>query len=281
MISEARENEYNVYINNVNNNNNDSIDDNDIQISGKYLTFNSNTNHFGMFNTKVNIAKKNTKISSNIDEDLDFYNNNDINENKSDNNLDDNIPFQDSSPKKSRNDNNEEKLNYLNSVISFSNNNVITACENYNNNVIKKMNLSENKNIKNEDALNILVTGRSLNSIDRQTNKKLKPITLNKNKKKKKNLLLEEKSKYKTSKNMNNAEEKEEKKEEEKILRKDRNGVPICRKNRRKVKITFHIPFENVTPIESYKQYNVLLGMPKDENFMNDKFGECHCCSLV
>ena len=280
MINETKENEYEKNVNYLDNNNNDSIDD-DLHLSGKYIAFNSNTNRLGMVNTKVNIAKINTKISLNNDEDLDSINNYNINDNKA-NKLDNNIPFQNNSQKKSRNENNEEKSNNLNSVISFSNNNVITSCEDYKNNGIKKINLSENKNIKNEETSNIQVTGRSLNSIDRQSNKKLKPITLNKNKKKKKILVLEEKSKYKTSKNnLNIAEEKEEKKDEEKIIRKDRNGVPICKKNKKKVKITFLTPFENVTPIESYKKYNVLLGMPRDENFMNNKFGECQCCILV
>ena len=50
--------------------------------------------------------------------------------------------------------------------------------------------------------------------------------------------------------------------------------------NKRKVKISFERPFEIITPIESYKKYNILLGMPRDENFMNGKLGECQCCSL-
>lgn len=281
MINETRENEHEKHVNYLDKNNNDSIDD-DLQLSGKYLAFNSNSNNLGMVNTKVNLAKINTKISLNNDEDLDSINNNNINENKLEINLDNNIPLQNNNPKNSRNENTEEQLNNLNSVISFSNNNVITSCEDHKNNGIKKIGLSENKNIKTEEISNIQVTGRSLNSIDRQSNKKLKPITLNKSKKKKKILVLEEKSKYKTNKNyLNVAEENEEKKDEEKILRKDRNGVPICKKNKKKVKITFLTPFENVTPIESFKKYNVLLGMPRDENFMNNKFCECQCCILV
>ena len=61
-------NEDNIKVNFIENNSIDSIDD-DFQTSGKYLEFNSDTNRIETVNPKVNLAKKNTKISSNNDED--------------------------------------------------------------------------------------------------------------------------------------------------------------------------------------------------------------------
>ena len=57
-----------IQVNFLENNSIDSIDD-DFQTSGKYLHFNSDTNRIETVNQKVNLAKKNTKNSSNNDED--------------------------------------------------------------------------------------------------------------------------------------------------------------------------------------------------------------------
>ena len=62
-------NDDNIQVNFLENNSIDSIDD-DFQTSGKYLEFNSDTNRIEAINPKVNLAKKNTKISSNNDEDV-------------------------------------------------------------------------------------------------------------------------------------------------------------------------------------------------------------------
>ena len=251
------ENDFNIKINYIDNNSLDSLDD-DFQTSGKYLTFNSNTNRIGMINPKVNIDKKNTKISSNNDEDVETENN--------------------KFSSKSRNENLEDRYYSHNSVVDMSKYKVGSFDDNSSNNN-KKFNNSENKKLKDDEILHLKATEESVNSNGMKKSKKLSPISKHKNKKKKL-LFLEEKNKYKSpKKSLFEDERKEEKKEEEKVYRKDKNGVPICKKNKKKVKISFERLFEIITPIESYKKYNILLGMPKDENF-NEKLGECQCCSL-
>jgi hypothetical protein len=273
------ENDFNIKINYIDNNSLDSLDD-DFQTSGKYLTFNANTNGIGMINPKVNIDKKNTKISSNNDEDVETENNVNNNENKPSNILEINIPISENNKfsSKSRNENLEDRYYSHNSVVDMSKYKVGSFDDNSSNNN-KKFNNSENKKLKDDEILHLKVTEESVNSNGMKKSKKLSPISKHKNKKKKL-LFLEEKNKYKSpKKSLFEDERKEEKKEEEKVYRKDKNGVPICKKNKKKVKISFERPFEIITPIESYKKYNILLGMPKDENF-NEKLGECQCCSL-
>ena len=68
MINEIKKNDFKFQVNYLDNNSQDSMDD-DFQTSGKYLTFNPYTNRLGTENKIVNLAKKNTKMSSNIDED--------------------------------------------------------------------------------------------------------------------------------------------------------------------------------------------------------------------
>ena len=144
----------------------------------------------------------------------------------------------------------------------------------------KKSELSEDKKINNEDVLSLKNKLESLEITDKYNNKKLQPISPTKSKKKKKLIVLEEKKKYNTNKKSYLKDEKEEIKEE-KHLRKDKNGVPICRKNRRKVKISFEKPFVIETPIESYKKYNVIIGIPREDNFINGKLCECQCCCCL
>ena len=275
---------FNNPINYIQNNSIDSIDD-DFQPTGKYLTFNTKSNTIGMINLKVNIAKKNTKISSNIDEDVEIGNNINNNENQFSNILDINIhvPENSKSARKSGNDNDDnfnDKYYSHNSVTNMTNF-IPTSNEEDNSNNIKKFISSENKKFKNDDVLHLKAKEESIDSNGKKAKKKLKPVSKNKSKKKAL-MILEEKNKYKsTKKSIFETAEKEEKKEDEKIIRRDKNGVPICKKNKRKVKISFERPFEIITPIESYKKYNTLLGMPGEGNFMNDKLGECQCCFLV
>ena len=266
-----------LYLNYIQNNSIDSIED-DFMTSGKYLTYNSNTNKLGIIDMKVNITKKDTKMSSNDEKDGESDNN--IKENKSTNILDLHIPLSDNNleAKKSRNYNNEEKLNFPNSVINMSNPN-FNSNEDINNNLNKLTDYenNESRKRKNNEILLLKVTEESINSNEKRKNKQLNEISKGK-KKRKKLLLFEEKNKYKTSKK--HLYEVEEQKKEEIILRKDKNGVPICKKNKKKVKINFKRPFENIIPVESYKKYNELVGMPKFDNLVGSKNIECQCCSL-
>ena len=256
MYNETNENGFNIHLNYADNNSMDSIDD-DFQTSGRYLTFNKITNRLGEINTKVNITKKNTKISSNTEEDIETENINNIKENKKANNLDINIPNQESNDqqKKSSNYNTEDDLNLhiISSAINVSSHNNFEENNTNYNFRSKKEEFSEDKKIKNDDVLSLKNKGGSLEVVDKYNHKQLKPISPTKNKKKKKIIVLEEKMKYKTNKKTYLMEEKEDKKDE-KNLRKDRNGVPICKKNRKKVKISFETPFKIEIPIESYKK---------------------------
>ena len=78
-------------------------------------------------------------------------------------------------------------------------------------------------------------------------------------------------------------------KEEDKKERTDRNGITINKKNKRKVKITFIDQINKdkklVTEIkiESFKQYNVMLGMPKEDYYHgnNRNNQDCCCCLII
>ena len=77
MYNETNENDLKIQLNYADNNSLDSEDD-DFQTSGKFLTFNKITNRLGEINSKVNIAKKDTKMSSNTEEDIETENLNNI-----------------------------------------------------------------------------------------------------------------------------------------------------------------------------------------------------------
>ena len=98
--------------------------------------------------------------------------------------------------------------------------------------------------------------------------------------KKRRKLVLEEKKKNRgPRRSIYAVEHKEEKKEEEKIYRKDRNGTEIRKKNKKKVKIGFEEPFVNIIPIESFKRYNIMLGLPRGEKYFKDR-DDCKCCLI-
>lgn len=73
-------------------------------------------------------------------------------------------------------------------------------------------------------------------------------------------------------------------KENPKIVRVDRNGTEILRKNKRKVHITYvdHIddlPLVNVIEIESFKKYNYIKGLPKEDLYLHQVNSNCTCCA--
>lgn len=62
----------------------------------------------------------------------------------------------------------------------------------------------------------------------------------------------------------------------------DRYGVKINKKNRKRVRVTFcdkvfDKPLEDVVNVESYKKYNVIKDMPKEDFIIKAK---CECCLL-
>ena len=181
MINEIKKNDFKFQVNYLDNSSQDSMDD-DFQTSGKYLTFNPYTNRLGTENKIVNLAKKNTKMSSNIDEDNESDNmNNNNNENKSSNFLDIHIPFQDNNKIQNKNNKNEEKVGSHITRLTVSSHNIVSFIEN-NGNDIKK-NISENKNSKKENLLNLYAPESSINSLDKK--KRFFPKRLYKEKQKK------------------------------------------------------------------------------------------------
>lgn len=219
-------------------------------------------------NKKKPLLKKNTRISSNNDEDLEYSEND--------------------------NDNNSENLN-----IQLTDNIQKTTNKHFNNSD-NNLFLSQNKRQSREnDKVNLY---KSLNKYDKLNNSENNKVTDNKDKfnikeeydsynrqsnfsptKKKKKIILEEKKKNRGfKKSIYAVDNKDEKKEEveNKVYRKDKNGTEICKKNKRKVKIGFMEPFVNITLIESFKKYNIMLGMPKGEIYLKDR-GNCQCCSII
>lgn len=66
-----------------------------------------------------------------------------------------------------------------------------------------------------------------------------------------------------------------------KSLRKDRNGNDITSKNKKQVKVTFidlvtSEPFANITPVESYKEYNT-VDRPLREDVYVKTVATCAC----
>ena len=218
-------------------------------------------------NKKVTLVKKNTRISSNNDEDLEYLDN----ENNSDNfniQITDNI-------KTSTNNFFTDSDNNL--FLSHSKRKSIEKNSlNLNNSVNKydKLNNSENNNINKKDNYNM---NEESDFHSKQSN--FSPI------RKKRRIIIEEKRKNKGIKRNNiyaveNKGEKKEEEEKKKVYRKDKNGTEICKKNKKKVKIGFLEPFVDVTFIESFKKYNLVLGMPKGDTFIKDR-ENCQCCSII
>ena len=69
--------------------------------------------------------------------------------------------------------------------------------------------------------------------------------------------------------------------------RRDAYGNIIKKKNRKKIKVSFidqineEQPLVNVVDIESYKKYNFIIGMPKEDHIKkNQATSNCQCCIM-
>lgn len=80
------------------------------------------------------------------------------------------------------------------------------------------------------------------------------------------------------------------KEENPKKERKDVYGIPINRRNRKKIKVTFSDTINNnnknvknqlaeIIPIASYKKYNYIEGIQREEELINYK-STCQCCLI-
>jgi len=182
------------------------------------------------------------------------------------------------------------------------------------NSQIKEKNVVSNNYSEKEDLLvNNLITSSNIPKIEKKDNNEIGELneindiknqaniilTLSPLKKgKKKNNIIDIMEKSKKNNNIrrrsvaNHSSQDDIKFTEEimKTERKDAFGVPINKRNKKKVKVTFsdtinkpNIPRQlvQVIPIASFKQYNCIegLGLPNEENSVNNK-STCKCCLI-
>ena len=131
------------------------------------------------------------------------------------------------------------------------------------------------------------------NSIYNSTNKTQSSTAINQKLSKNKkfsSFKMVEKLKYNNKKALNIYETEQKKGDDESITareRRDAFGNIIKKKNRKNIKVSFideineEQPLVNVIDIESYKNFNIILGMSKEEN-INDKItNNCQCCNIL
>ena len=131
---------------------------------------------------------------------------------------------------------------------------------------IVNISLEKDNNFNSERDMQI----KNMNSFKRRgsySKKKILPLTL----------IGKEKSKVPSKRT--SLFEKIKEKNAEKPVRKDKNGTVINKKNKKKVKITFNIPIEDVEYIESFKKFNVIHGIPKNDYYVPQK-DNCQCCQI-
>ena len=151
----------------------------------------------------------------------------------------------------------------------------------------KKLNVNTNElELSLKDNLNSI----PINNLEKkeETNISLSPIK----RRRKRSVLVNMKEKSKRSKkSVIFTTEETKDKNEDKIERKDVYGVPINRRNRKKIKVTFSDTLNSnnsknannqlaeIIPIASYKKYNIIEGIPKEENHITNK-ATCKCCLI-
>ena len=278
MNDNAQENNLKLSIEYVSENSNNSADDDDnFQTSAKIISLNQmglSLENIKPNTKKKRIIKKNTRVSSNVEDDL--YEGLNENENYNDNkflhlNIENNQNILQSDEKQFHNSDNNLKLLKIPNLNSSNPN-------------FNDFNFNDNK--FNSENNNIPMKNTNNNSTD-YTNSKNPNLSMvrfssfSPTKKKKKLVVLEEKQKIRGRRRSIYAIEPKEEiiEEEKKSFRKDYYGTPICKKNKKKVKVTFKKDFEIITPIESFKKYNVTIGIPKGEKYIN-RFEDCQCCVI-
>ena len=183
----------------------------------------------------------------------------------------------DTSPLDIENSANKDKENE-NNVSQLKNSNFLT----YNNNIINNNKLYLSPNLNNE---------KSSNNSEHTHNSKNRNLLLSPNS----NQLTNRGGKY-SNKPSNEitkvifkeppkflAIKKEINDNNNKTKRTDRNGVKICKANKKKIKVTFidqidkNKKFEEIIDIESIKKYNICYGLPKEDKYIK----ETVCCSCI
>lgn len=270
MKNDVQENNLKLSIEYVNEDSNNSVDDDNFQTSARLITLNQMvlSSEKVQTNPKKKFSKKNTRVSSNVEEDL--YDVENENDNFSPN------KFLHLNIQTERRESNNS-LRYSEDHDSDNNLNLIKKGHlNTSNPNITEINLSDNKLIS--ESSNIKKVSNYYSNNPKVNLMRVSSLSPNKKKRK---LILEEKQKIRGRRRSIYAvpPPKEEIIEEEKSFRKDFYGTPICKQNKRKVRVTFKKNFEIVTPIESFKKYNVITGIPKDDKYING-FETCECCII-
>ena len=280
MNNNAQENNLKLSIEYVSENSNNSVDDDDnFQTSAKLISLNQmglSVEKIQTSTKKKRILKKNTRVSSNVEEDLYEGVNENENENYNDN------KFLHLNIENSQNilNSDEKQFHYSdNNLKSYKFPNLNSSNPNFN-----ELNINDNK--FNSENSNIPIKNTYNNSTDYSNTKNpnvnlMRVSSFSPTKKKKKLVVLEEKTKARGRRRSIYAKDPKEEiiEEEKKSFRKDYYGTPICKKNKKKVKVTFKEDFEIITPIESFKKYNVTIGIPKGEKYIN-RFDDCQCCVI-
>jgi hypothetical protein len=228
MENDVQENNLKLSIEYVNENNNNSVDDDNFQASAKLITLNQMglSTEKVQTNPKKKLSKKNTRVSSNVEEDL--YDVENENDNFSPNKF---LHLNIHSERRAS----ISSLRYDEAHNSDNNLNLIKNCNlNTSNPNITEINLSDNKLISessnNKNASNYYSNNPNVNL--------MRVSSFSPNKKKRK-LFLEEKQKVRGRRRSIYAvpPPKEEIIEEEKSFRKDFYGTPICKKIKKKLKL--------------------------------------------
>ena len=191
----------------------------------------------------------------------------------------------------------EEQINQNKDIINeeiYENDNK-KIISNNNDNIIYRNSLKDlqkyGKNSNSKSLSSNIISGNNSNSYDTNNSNNFLYSSPQKtrglsHKEKIMLLLSQEKTKVNKKEVSYFALKKDPPKEDSKKERTDRNGTIINKKNKRKVKVTFNDEINKnklVTEIkiESYKKYNLISGMPKEDYYLGvNKKTTCKCCSI-
>ena len=191
----------------------------------------------------------------------------------------------------------EEQINQNKEIINeeiYENDNK-KIISNNNDNIIYRNSLKDlqkyGKNSNSKSLSSNIISGNNSNSYDTNNSNNFLYSSPQKarglsHKEKIMLLLSQEKTKVNKKEVSYFALKKDLPKEDSKKERTDRNGTIINKKNKKKVKVTFNDEINKnklVTEIkiESYKKYNLISGMPKEDYYLGaNKKTICKCCSI-
>ena len=192
----------------------------------------------------------------------------------------------------------EEQINQNKEIINeeiYENDNNKKIIINNNDNIIYRNPIKDlpkyGKNSNSKSLSSNIISGNNSNSYDTNNSNNFLYSSPQKarglsHKEKIMLLLSQEKTKVNKKEVSYFALKKDLPKEDSKKERTDRNGTIINKKNKKKVKVTFNDEINKnklVTEIkiESYKKYNLISGMPKEDYYLGvNKKAVCKCCSI-